>query len=188
MELLTNAIAPGQHVLELGCEYRTLTAALADREPSITPADTSVAYVRQAARKVEFEHVKFLTLNPSAMPFKTDNFDLAGDISFIYRCRPGVRTQLARALRPGGRALFAEPNLLNPHIATRQPTRLRRDHYQKAFGWLCATTFCRRDSVVSLSRPLTFSTLGCLPSSLLWGTIGQENLSGFHCSENSAAR
>jgi ubiquinone/menaquinone biosynthesis C-methylase UbiE len=60
----------------------------------------------------------FLCGDGERLPFQDESFDVVFGSSILHHLNlPAALRDIHRVLRRGGRLVFAEPNLLNPHIA-----------------------------------------------------------------------
>jgi 2-polyprenyl-3-methyl-5-hydroxy-6-metoxy-1,4-benzoquinol methylase len=106
-------------VLEYGCGLGTLTVVLARSGARVTAIDLSPASVEVARRRAEVngvaDRIEFVIASGEALPFPDASFDVAVGKAVLHHIDPheGAR-ELARVLRPGGRATFSEPLGTNP--------------------------------------------------------------------------
>ena len=117
----------GREVLEYGCGLGELTVILARSGARVTTFDISEASVDAARRRVEAngveDQVEFAVASAEALPFPDGRFDLVVGKAILHHLDPvlGPR-ELARVMRPGGRAAFSEPMGTNPLL------KFARDH------------------------------------------------------------
>lgn len=113
----------GQRVLELGCGTGTFTELIAGfARANVIALDLSLDLLHRArARCNEAElrapKVQFLRAGIEALPVPTASFDavLGSSILHHLELEPAIR-EIHRALKPGGRLAFAEPNMMNPQV------------------------------------------------------------------------
>jgi 2-polyprenyl-3-methyl-5-hydroxy-6-metoxy-1,4-benzoquinol methylase len=111
----------GLDVLEYGCGLGELTVVLARSGARVTTFDLSaqsveVARRRAAANGVE-EQITFAVANGEDLPFGDQRFDVAVGKAVLHHLDPTLAAaELARVLRPGGRAAFSEPLGTNPFL------------------------------------------------------------------------
>jgi SAM-dependent methyltransferase len=108
-------------VLEYGSGLASEAFLLADRGArSVTGIDiSSVAVERdnQRARAKGYERVTFVVMDAEAMDFEAKSFDLICGTSILHHLDlERAYSELARVLRPRGRAIFIEPLGHNPLI------------------------------------------------------------------------
>ncbi len=111
----------GMQVIEYGCGLGKLTVLLARSGAQVTAFDLSEASVevaRKRARMVGVEDRITFTIAPGEyLPFDDASFDIAFGKAVLHHLEPeaGAR-ELARILKPGGRAAFSEPLGTNPVV------------------------------------------------------------------------
>jgi SAM-dependent methyltransferase len=117
----------GQEVVEYGCGLGKLTVLLARsgaRVNAFDLSDASVEVARERARMCGVEdRITFSVAPGESLPYDDGSFDLAVGKAVIHHidATAGAR-ELARIMRPGGRAAFSEPLGTNPVV------QLVRDH------------------------------------------------------------
>ena len=108
-----------RRVLEYGCGLGKLTVALARSGARVTTFDLSATSIEAARQRVVAngldDRVEFVVASGEALPFEDGQFDVAVGNTILHHLDPvlGAR-ELARVLRPGGRATFSEPMGRNP--------------------------------------------------------------------------
>lgn len=98
-------LAPGSRVLEVGCGSGHLTKRLAERGVDIVGIDANP----QAGDVAESDRVR--TMRAEALEFDDDSFDALLSVHAIEHI-PALEMafiEMARVLRPGGRAFFIYP-------------------------------------------------------------------------------
>lgn len=110
----------GKRVLEYGCGPGSCGFQLARRGARVTGIDISDAAITRAtdkARREGLAEAVFLPMNAEALEFPADAFDLVCGIAILHHLDLDLASaELARVLRPGGRAVFIEPLGHNPLI------------------------------------------------------------------------
>ena len=98
-------IRPGDRVLEVGCGQGHLTRALAGRGADIVGIDANP----EAPDVAGTDLVKHMVAEE--LDFEGDSFDLIVSVHAIEHIPPLEKalTEMARVLKPGGRALFIYP-------------------------------------------------------------------------------
>jgi len=115
-----NAV-PGLRALELGCGSGVFLERAATSRASVVAVDLSIEMLAQVRAKLgqhTRDRPRLLCADGERLPFRDESFDVVFGSSILHHLRlPTALRELHRVLRPGGRLVFAEPNLLNPHIA-----------------------------------------------------------------------
>lgn len=104
-------IAPGDHVLDIGCGHGASLAAIAARAPKgrVVGADPSPLMVDMAVRRnrrlVRKGRAKVVVAGAEALPFADDTFDKALCVHVVYFWTDldACLREIARVLKPGGR-------------------------------------------------------------------------------------
>lgn len=108
----------GLRALELGCGSGVFLERAATTPAAIVALDLSMELIAQARDKVGGRGVSFCCGNAEGLPFADRTFDVVYGSSILHHLNlRSALGELFRVLRPGGRLVFAEPNLLNPQIA-----------------------------------------------------------------------
>jgi ubiquinone/menaquinone biosynthesis C-methylase UbiE len=114
------AAAPsGARVLEYGCGRGSAAFGLAARGCEVTGIDISEVAVEQAAEEADREglEIEFRVMNAEHLQVPDASFDLVCGSGILHHLDLGnAWDQLARVLRPSGRAVFLEPLGHNPLI------------------------------------------------------------------------
>ena len=109
----------GCRVLDCGCGHGMATVVLARRGAEVVAVDLSAGYAaetQERARRNGVAHrVVVVQAAIEALPFQAGSFDcLWGHAILHHLDLPLAARELARVLRPGGRAVFCEPWGENP--------------------------------------------------------------------------
>jgi SAM-dependent methyltransferase len=118
VQMLTRLIPDGARVLEVGCGTGLFTAELGSARVQTTSIDVSIDLLRQAlARCASQPGTSFSIQNAYATALRTSSVDVVVGMSVLHHLDLGAALrEFQRVLRPGGRLLFSEPNMLNPII------------------------------------------------------------------------
>ena len=107
----------GLRVLDYGCGHGMAAVVLARRGGRVTAFDLSGGYLAEARRRAEANGVgiEFVEADGEHLPFADSCFDrIWGNAVLHHLDLPTAAHELARVLRPGGRAVFCEPLGDNP--------------------------------------------------------------------------
>lgn len=117
--LFTDFLGNGCHrVLEIGCGTGLFTQELAQTGHTIVAIDISEALIRKAKERVTAVNVSFVPVNAYDTTFPSSSFDfIVGSSSLHHLEVDKALNEFFRILKPGGRILFTEPNMLNPQVA-----------------------------------------------------------------------
>lgn len=109
----------GREVLEYGCGLGELTIVLARSGARVTTFDLSPASVEFTRRRAErdgvSDRIRFVVAAGESLPLPAGSFDLAVGKAVLHHLDPAAgAAELARVLKPNGRAAFSEPLGMNP--------------------------------------------------------------------------
>lgn len=108
---------PGR-VLEVGCGTGIFTAELARTGNTIVAVDISDALIRKARERVPFANVSFIVGNACETAIRSGSLDcIVGSSSLHHLEVRSALKECLRILKPGGRLMFTEPNMMNPQVA-----------------------------------------------------------------------
>jgi SAM-dependent methyltransferase len=134
-------------VLEYGCGQGNFAAELARGNAHVTGIDVSPVAIAQAAQlaaaKGVSSRVAFEVMNAERLTFEDNSFDLVCGSAILHHLDlEASYREIARVLRPGGRAIFLEPlghNLAinwyrnrTPDLRTPDEAPLRVEHLTRA--------------------------------------------------------
>lgn len=111
----------GKRVIEYGCGLGKLTVLLARSGADVTAVDLSEQSIEAARRRAQLTGVErditFVAAPGESLPFEDASFDIAFGKAVLHHLDAATGAQeLARILRPGGRAAFSEPLGTNPVV------------------------------------------------------------------------
>jgi SAM-dependent methyltransferase len=111
-------LAPGKRALELGCGTGVFLEKVARSGATIHGIDLSEDLLAKARERVAaLPNVVLDRGNAEALPYPDGHFDAVYGSSVLHHLDLGTALAAAhRVLRPGGRVVFAEPNILNPQV------------------------------------------------------------------------
>jgi SAM-dependent methyltransferase len=115
------AVCLGREVLEYGCGMGSHAFLAAQRGArQVTGIDISAVAIEKAderARRDGFGNVQFRVMDCEAMEFPDDSFDVVCGTTILHHLDLSKAIpEIARVLRPGGKALFIEPLNYNPLV------------------------------------------------------------------------
>ncbi|HUQ30351.1 MAG TPA: class I SAM-dependent methyltransferase [Candidatus Paceibacterota bacterium] len=111
-------ITAADKVLEIGCGTGLFTRKMAERTGAdITGVDISPDLLAVARKNATAPRVQFVEGNAMQLPFPDGAFDVVYGSSVLHHLDfDQSLAELFRVLKPGGRMVFGEPNMLNPQI------------------------------------------------------------------------
>ena len=134
VEYIRAAIVPGTRVLELGCGYGRVLAALAARKASLVGIDLSLASLALARKLLASQGVTLAQMDAAVPAFRPASFDLVccpqNGISAFHVDQRALITSTVGLLAPGGKALFFS------YAEAFWPHRFAWFHIQAAHGLL----------------------------------------------------
>lgn len=113
---------PKAQILEIGCGTGELAAELVQlTEAHVTGVDLSTKFIELAKAQHHHENLSFKVadLSKASPASEHDCYDYIvgnGILHHLHQHLDSVLPSLRRWLRPGGRLIFWEPNLLNPYV------------------------------------------------------------------------
>ncbi len=113
------ALRPGREALELGCGTGLFLDQVAESGASLHGLDLSTDLLAHARRRLATRlNVRLHCGNAERMPFPDARFDAVYGSSVLHHLdlHQALR-EVHRVLKPGGRLVFAEPNIFNPQVA-----------------------------------------------------------------------
>lgn len=110
----------GKQFLEYGCGTGGFAFRLAKQHARVVGIDISGVAVEKARMQAEAEHLegmRFLEMNAEQLSFPDNTFDvICGSAILHHLDLTNAFPEIARALKPGGKAVFLEPLGHNPLI------------------------------------------------------------------------
>ncbi len=111
----------GDSVLDLGCGEGKETRHLMQLGLSVVSLDLSHAQLARARQRVSSgpagRSLRFVQANAEELPFLAGQFDLVYGKAILHHLDVGLAAaEIFRLLKPGGRAVFAEPLAYHPLI------------------------------------------------------------------------
>jgi ubiquinone/menaquinone biosynthesis C-methylase UbiE len=157
-------LRPGLLALEVGCGTGVFLEAAATTGADIVALDLSAELLVQARARVPRDGKVTLSIgNAEQMPFRSACFDAAYGSSILHHLNLDIAlAEVCRVLRPGGRVVFAEPNILNPQVAVMFHLGLTKRYFgvspdEMAFSRFRAATALRQAGFTDVEvRPFDF--------------------------------
>ena len=121
INILKKLLSDNQHkILECGCASGEFTKEIADAftmDYSIHALDLAESLVKIAKEKITKPNVNFYVGSITELPFNNDFFDAVIGNSILHHLdiEPAL-TEIKRVLKPNGKLIFFEPNMLNPQV------------------------------------------------------------------------
>lgn len=177
------AVGPGRRILDLGCGTGDLSLAVARVGGAPVGVDVSARMLEAAARRADgrqgtAQAVRLVQGSAFRLPFADGAFDgcVSGFVLRNLHDLPGAFAELARVIRPGGRASLVditEPpspllrRLFDAYFAVAAPTLGGLVGRRDAYRYLAASLaqLPPRTEVCSLLREAGFARVGARPLS-----------------------
>jgi 2-polyprenyl-3-methyl-5-hydroxy-6-metoxy-1,4-benzoquinol methylase len=106
------------NVLEIGCGTGLFTKELAATDNTITAIDISSELIEKAKARIKSNNVHFVVANAYDTGFKSGSFEyIVGSSSLHHLNVDAALNEFIRLLKPGGKIMFTEPNMMNPQVA-----------------------------------------------------------------------
>ena len=119
-ENLVGTLASGARVLEIGCGMGETAIRLAGRAAHVDAIDlseTRIEAARASAGSTTLRNIEFHVMDAESLSFDNAEFDLVCGQAILHHLDVGqTLSEIARTLKPSGRALFIEPLGHNPLI------------------------------------------------------------------------
>lgn len=109
-------ISPTHQILEIGCGTGIFTERVAQTGASIVATDLSEDLL-DLARKKEMPKCRFDKADAHELGYPNEDFDIVFGSSILHHLEiPKALHEIFRVLKPDGKMIFAEPNMMNPQI------------------------------------------------------------------------
>jgi ubiquinone/menaquinone biosynthesis C-methylase UbiE len=111
-------LAPGRLALEVGCGTGLFLAQVAQSGATVRALDLSTHLLAKARAQLDGRaNVALQCGNAEQMPYPDGTFDAVYGSSVLHHLDiDRALREVFRVLRPGGRMVFTEPNILNPQV------------------------------------------------------------------------
>lgn len=119
VNMLSQDIHEGMNVLEIGCGTGLFTHEFVKTDAHITAIDISPDLLELAKERTpENPKLQFRLENAYQMTFANETFDTIIGSSILHHLDINkALMEFQRVLKPKGRIVFTEPNMMNPQIA-----------------------------------------------------------------------
>ena len=108
----------GKQVLEIGCGTGLFTQELAQTNNQILSIDISAELIQAAKARTLSGNVRFVVADACRTGLPPSSFDFVVGSSCLHHLEVNAALkEFHRVLKPGGKIIFTEPNMLNPQIA-----------------------------------------------------------------------
>jgi len=105
-------------VLEIGCGTGLFTKELACTDNTIVAIDISETLIMKAKESVSSANVNFIAGNAYETEFPSGSFDFIVGSSALHHFEvDSALKEFNRILKPNGKMMFTEPNMMNPQVA-----------------------------------------------------------------------
>lgn len=113
------ALGSGRRALELGCGTGLFLERVSRSGATLIGIDLSADLLAKARSRVaSIANVRVVEGDAQRLPFPDSSFDAVYGSSILHHLDLAAALgEVQRVLRVGGRAVFTEPNLLNPQVA-----------------------------------------------------------------------
>jgi ubiquinone/menaquinone biosynthesis C-methylase UbiE len=157
-------LAPGRQALELGCGTGVFLERTAATGAQVHALDLSEDLLDKARERLRGAPNVILDRgNAEAMPYPGERFDTVYGSSVLHHLDlEAALAEVRRVLRPGGRLVFTEPNILNPQVALMFHLGLTKKYFgvspdEMAFSRFRAAAALRAAGLAEVSvRPFDF--------------------------------
>lgn len=124
-------LGPGRRALELGCGTGVFLEKTARSGATILGLDLSEDLLAKARTRLSgFSNLELDQGNAERMPYPNADFDTVYGSSVLHHLNlDAALAEIHRVLKPGGRTVFAEPNIVNPQVAVMFHLHLTKKYF-----------------------------------------------------------
>jgi SAM-dependent methyltransferase len=158
-------LGPGRRVLELGCGTGVFLEKTARSGAVIHGLDLSEDLLAKArARLKDLANVTLDEGNAEQMPYPAGDFDVVYGSSVLHHLDlDAALKEIHRVLKPGGRLIFAEPNILNPQVAVMFHLGMTKEYFGVSPDEMAFSRFRARAALANAG----FSDIRVIPMDFL---------------------
>jgi SAM-dependent methyltransferase len=122
---------PGMSILEVGCGLGVHTRVFSIPGVKVDAVDISKEFIGEASSNFRRANTRFHTAAAESLPFSDGKFDAVVGISTLHHLdMDAALREFHRVLKPAGKLIFTEPNLLNPMVfLERNVGFIKRRHF-----------------------------------------------------------
>jgi len=108
---------PNFKILEIGCGLGVLTEQIITCDAEIIATDINLKMLELVRERIKAKNVSFVYADSEKLEFSDNTFDAVIGNSILHHLNISLALpEIRRVLKPGGKLMFFEPNMLNPHI------------------------------------------------------------------------
>ena len=116
-EFFSKYMSLGQTCLEMGCGTGFFSRLVAFTGANIIAVDISEELLEEARAKTEAENITYEIADAHNLKYEDNSIDFVYGSSILHHLEFGpAMSEILRVLKPGGKMVFAEPNMVNPQI------------------------------------------------------------------------
>lgn len=116
-QIILSQVNQNMRILELGCYVGELTKKIAQSKAHIFAIDISSQSISMANQRIKLKNIHFLVDNIENSTFKNNFFDAVYGNGILHHTNLRLSLpEIKRILKPEGKFIFFEPNILNPEI------------------------------------------------------------------------
>lgn len=167
-EFFAQKMYSGATCLELGCGTGYFTRLVAESNATITAVDISEDLLAEAREKTTAQNVVYEIADAHNLKYEDASFDLVYGSSILHHLEiDKALSESLRVLKPGGKFVFAEPNMVNPQIWAERNI----DYVRKKVGASPDETAFVRFTLEPIMKKAGFVNIDLIPHEFLHPAI-----------------